>query len=243
MGRTTVTIHQPHYLPYPGLLDKVDQADLVIWLDNAAYSRGGWHNRNRIKTHTGTTLLTAPVNRAASFTGEIRDMPLDAARPWQAVHERTVRQEYARAPYLPYCEPLLNVLYHRPWRTLGELAIACSEVMTELLGLGTPTVAASELGTVTAVKSARLVELCRRVGADTYLAGDGSRCYLDEQIFAEAAIDIQWQGYRPPAYPQLHRRHGFVSNLSALDLLANTGPGALDVLRAARATTPAGAAA
>ncbi|MEU8919488.1 WbqC family protein [Kitasatospora sp. NPDC048545] len=242
MGRTTVTIHQPHYLPYPGLLDKADQADLVIWLDNAAFSKGGWHNRNRIKTHTGTALLTAPVSRAGALTGEIREMPLDAARRWQAVHERTVRQAYARAPHLPYCEPLLDVLYHRPWRTLGELADACCSMLMRLLGIQTPAVAASGLGTVSAVKSARLVELCRRVGADTYLAGDGSRCYLDVQVFADAGIDIQWQGYRPPNYPQLHRRHGFVPNLSTLDLLANTGRSALDILRSAR-TLPAGAAA
>ncbi|WP_030459480.1 WbqC family protein [Kitasatospora sp. NRRL B-11411] len=239
----TVTIHQPHYLPYSGLFDKADRADLVIWLDNAAFSKGGWHNRNRIKTHTGEVLLTVPVARSRAATGEIRDLPLAEARNWQHVHEKTVRQAYAHAEHLPYCDPLLDVLYRRPWRTLGELADACCAETMRLLGIDTPTVKASDLGTTAATKSARLVELCRRVGADTYLAGDGSRCYLDEQVFADAGIEICWQDYQPPRYPQLHARHGFLPNLGTLDLLANTGPGAIEILRAARTAAPQGAAA
>lgn len=62
----TVAIHQPHYLPYTGYLDKWDQADLLILLDDAQFSRGGWQNRNAVKTAEGSRMLTVPVRHGDS---------------------------------------------------------------------------------------------------------------------------------------------------------------------------------
>ncbi|MFJ4184161.1 WbqC family protein [Kitasatospora sp. NPDC089509] len=226
----TAAIHQPHYLPYPGLLDKIARADLVIWLDNAAFARGGWHNRNRIKTGHGPLTLTAPVRRAPLGT-PITDVHL-ATTPWQAKHATTIRQAYAHAPHLDALTPLLDDLYSRPYATLGALNAASCAHLLAAFGIRTPALAASDLGPVGSAKSARLAELCRRAGADTYLAGDGSAAYLDPRAFADAGITLCWQGYRPPAYRQLHGRHGHIDHLSAADLLANTGPGALNTLLA-----------
>jgi hypothetical protein len=239
----TVAIHQPHFLPYPGLLDKLDQADLFIWLDDALFTRGGWQNRNWIKTEQGRRLLTAPV----VHTG--RQEPLTAARlahslPWQRKHRATILQAYARAPYLDLCRPLLDTLYQPGvWETLADLNLACCTELARAMDIRTPTIRSSRLGAARAAKTARLVELCHLVGATTYLAGDGSRaCYLDTTLFDKAGIAVQWQNYRPPTYRQQHGQHGTIDNLSSLDLLANAGHHALAALRDRRVPAPAAAA-
>jgi hypothetical protein len=89
---------------------------------------------------------------------------------------------------------------------------------------------ASELpGSEIADRTDRLIALCRSVGADTYLAGQDGPAYMDASRFEAAGIAVSLQSYTPPSYPQ---RHGpFIPGLSGLDLLLNTGPDALSVLR------------
>ncbi|MFJ3097932.1 WbqC family protein [Streptomyces hydrogenans] len=239
----TLAIHQPHYLPYPGLLDKLDQADLFIWLDDAAFTRGGWQNRNWIKTSHGRQLLTVPI----AHTGKQEPLtaaPVDYTLPWQRKHHATITQAYARAPHLNLCEDLLNLLYSpHVWATLADFNLACCTELARVLDIRTPTIRSSRLGPTRVAKTARLIELCRQVGATTYLAGDGSRTrYLDTGLFEQAGITVQWQNYQPPTYPQQHPKNGALDNLSALDLIANLGPDALSALRGCRASAPAVAA-
>ena len=70
-------------------------------------------------------------------------------------------------------------------------------------------------------QSERLIALCRQVGATQYLSGDAARDYLDVEAFARQGIDVIWQQYRHPEYPQQHG--AFVPYLSAMDLLFNCG--------------------
>ena len=71
----------------------------------------------------------------------------------------------------------------------------------------------------------RLISLCEQVGADTYLSGPAAKAYLDENLFAEAGISVEWLDYsRYPEYPQLFGT--FVHEVSVIDLLLNTGPDA-----------------
>ncbi len=221
-----VAIHQPHYLPYLGFFDKMQRADLFVYLDHVAFTPG-WQNRNYIKTSTGRTRLTVPVARR-SRGGPIRGASIAQGADWQRRHEATVRQGYARAPHLDMCAELLGLLYHHPWTNLGMLNLACDLHLTRMLGITTPWVLSSSLGEFSQTKTALLAEICRRLGAATYLAGDGCASYLDPGVMEMAGIELRWQGYRPPRYPQLHE--GFVDNLSVLDLLMNAGPEAGRIL-------------
>ena len=75
----------------------------------------------------------------------------------------------------------------------------------------------------------RLVEICRVLGARRFYEGAAGRDYLDEQLFRDAGIILEYQDYHHPVYPQLHG--AFVPYLSVVDLLFNVGPASLDVLR------------
>ena len=77
----------------------------------------------------------------------------------------------------------------------------------------------------------RLVDICRALGADTYLAGAGAAAYMDLGCFARHGLRVQAQEFRHPVYPQ--RFKGFISHLSVVDLLFNCGPESADIIRRA----------
>ena len=69
----------------------------------------------------------------------------------------------------------------------------------------------------------RLVNVCKSVGADTYISGIGGKNYVDEKIFDDNQIKLIYQTYSPTSYPQRFSKT-FFPNLSILDMLFNVGP-------------------
>ena len=66
-----------------------------------------------------------------------------------------------------------------------------------------------------------LVDICETLDADVYLSGVGGRIYIDYQMFEKSNIDIVFQEFKSPTYPQLHG--DFIPNLSIIDYLLNCG--------------------
>jgi len=225
-----VAIHQPHYLPWLGYFAKWAAADRFIFLDTVQYEKNGWQNRNRIKMAAGPRWLTVPVH--ARLGTPMRGVTIDTTQPWRERHLRAIEQAYAKAPELGRYRDALAAFYRQDWDRLAPLAMASSRWLAGALGVATPAVLASELvveGTGAADDAtARLVALCRAVGADTYLAGQDGARYMDTQRFVAAGIAVQAQRYEHPVYGQLHGE--FAPFLSALDLLLTHGDEALAIL-------------
>lgn len=79
----------------------------------------------------------------------------------------------------------------------------------------------------------RLIDLCRAVGADTYLSGADGHKYMDVGKFKEANIRLLTQAFKHPVYSQCWPKvgeNGFLSHMSAIDLLMNCGPESLKIL-------------
>src|SRR5690606_29872725 len=98
----------------------------------------------------------------------------------------------------------------------------------DLLGITVPIRRSSDLGDHGAGDgpSARHIQLCRAVGATTYLSGPGGQGYMDLDQFAEAGVAVAFQDYRATPYPQRFESLGFLADLSVLDALFNCGPAA-----------------
>ena len=99
--------------------------------------------------------------------------------------------------------------------------------MCTWLGLERKTMRSSELP-VDGQRGERLVNLCLHAGADRYLSGNAAQSYLDVELFARHGIEVEWQDYKHPTYPQPHG--AFVPYLSALDLLLNCGDDSLQII-------------
>jgi hypothetical protein len=201
---------------------------VFVFLDTVQYQKNGWQNRNRIKTRDGAAWLTVPVH--ATLGTPISEVRVDRRQPWQRRHLRAIEHAYADAPAFPHFRDDLARLYAQDWLTLAPVALATARWLAAALGIETPTRVASEIpGSEVADPTGRLIEICRSVGADTYLAGQDGPTYMDVARFEAAGITVSLQSYTPPSYLQ---RHGpFIPRLSGLDLLLNTGPDALKILR------------
>ena len=217
----TVVVLQPGYLPWLGFFDQLRRADVFVYYDDVQYDKHGWRNRNRIKTQDGPQWLTVPVRHGDDGFPRIVDVEIDGRTPWARKHAASIRQAYARAPFLSEHMPALEELLHRKWERLVDLDVACAALMAEWFGLDRRIERSSSLG-IGGERSERLVNICRHFGATRYVSGDSARAYLDIAAFQAERITVEWQGYEHPTYPQLHGP--FVPYLSALDLVLNCGP-------------------
>jgi hypothetical protein len=218
VGRTLVVL-QPGYLPWLGFFDQMRRADIFVFYDDVPFDKHGWRNRNRIKSPTGPHWLTVPVH-LERLGQPILEVEIDNRQPWARKHTGAIRQFYARAPHLKRYLPELEALLQRRWERIVDLDIALVEQMCGWLSLSRRTACSSRLA-IEGERSQRLLNLCLHFGASRYLSGDAARAYLDVDLFARHHVEVEWQAYRHPVYPQQHGE--FVPYLSALDLLLNCG--------------------
>jgi hypothetical protein len=217
---TTMAVLQPGYLPWLGFFDQLRRADVFVYYDDVQFDKHGWRNRNRIKTQSGPLWLTVPVRHGGLGFPKILEVEIDGRTPWARKHVASIRQAYARAPFLDRYLPALEELLHRKWDRLVDLDIAAAGLIAEWLGLSRRIERSSALG-IGGDRSERLLNMCRHFGASVYLSGDSAQSYLDMPLFAAHGIAVEWQQYVHPTYAQLHGE--FVPYLSAVDLLLNCG--------------------
>ncbi len=226
-----VCIMQPTYLPWIGYFDLIDQSDTFVFLDTVAFARQSWQQRNRIATPQGPLWLTVPVHRQIGQL--ISETTVDNTKRWRHKHWASLTANYRRAPFWPRYAPVLEEIYDREWTSLAELDITLITTLCELAGIPAAFERASAMTALRGERTGRLVEICRRLGADTYLSPLGSLGYLEgDTAFASAGIELVFHGYEHPAYAQAGG--GFESHLSFLDTLLNMGPDAASTMRGGR---------
>lgn len=220
-----LAIHQPHYLPWLGYMDKLRRCDVFVFLDNVQFEKNGWQNRNRIKTAQGWQWLTVPVLYRHPM--RIEEVPINNKVDWRRKHLMALVTNYSKAPFFKEYLPALEEVLSRPWELLADLNIAISLALMKALGLERRTVRASSFP-CRDEPTQRLIDLCLALGAESYLSGPQGRGYMDLGKFEEAGVRVIFQDFRHPVYPQLYGE--FIPGLSAVDLLFNCGPESLAIL-------------
>lgn len=233
LGKVCV-ISQPTFLPWLGWFDLADQSNVMIILDDVAFSKQSWQQRNRIRTRNGLEFLSVPVKSSGRLGQQIMDCEL-ADRPFVRKMITTLRANYAKAPFFVTAIDELATAMEISARTgrLVELNCALISWMASKLGVAVPMLRASTLGTG-GERGEHVAAICERVGADRYLSPAGAENYLieDKGAFDRRGISILIHVYEHPQYVQ--RFAPFVPYASALDLIFNAGPAAAEVMRSGR---------
>jgi hypothetical protein len=223
-----VTIHQPHYLPWLGYLHRMASADLFVLLDHVQFERGNYQNRTMVRVNGAAKWLTVPVVQR-SQKERILDKDIDWNDDVGKKHFLTLRHSYGDSDHFRTYGAELRRIYEAKWQRLVELNDAMLGLLRDAYGIRTKLVRSSDLG-VEGAKGELILNICRAVGADTLLVGlGGSRGYLDRDAFARAGIDLEFQSFAHPLYPQ-RGPQPFIPGLSAVDMLFNCGPEARDLL-------------
>ena len=216
-----VVILQPSYLPWLGYFDQMYKSDVFVVYDDVQYDKNSWRNRNRIKTPQGWQWLTVPVLLKGRNFPLIKEVEINNDLPWGSKHLKSIVQNYRTARFYEDVIGGLEAILAREWKFLIDLNMECIVLLKRLLGFERKICFASELNIPKVGKTERLVEICRHFGADSFLEGDAGKSYIDDSLFTNAGITLEYQHYHHPTYEQLHGE--FIPYLSVIDLLFNHG--------------------
>jgi hypothetical protein len=206
-----VTAHQPNYLPGLSVIEKVEAADAVIWLDEVQYSHGGWTNRNRMPDGSW---LTVPVERRTDM-GPINRVRISEHGGWRDSHCKALKQHYKGAHtnglVLDLCAEIM-----RPYRLLIGLNLALLRLLIDPtesmrrsdmeaawyfqshLDGGHAVWASGDEEYELAPISQRIAMMVAELGGDVYLSGPSGRNYLDEKPFDERGIKVDYWKFDGP---------------------------------------------
>jgi hypothetical protein len=218
-----VVILQPSYIPWRGYFGQIRRADLFIFYDDVQYDKHGWRNRNQIKAAQGKQWLTIPVHSKGVTEGiPIKDVRIDWSKPWGKNHLKALTFAYNKTPFFRDYLSLLESFYARHDECLADFTIETTILLSRELGItSTRFLRASELHGIQGVKTERLIQILKQVGARHYISGPSARDYLEQEKFDEVGITLEYMEYNYPEYPQLYPP--FDSYVTILDLLFMTG--------------------
>jgi hypothetical protein len=223
-----LSANQPYFSPFPGLFLKILLSDIFIILDSVQFPRGTtWLTRNRLKYDQGTLWMTIPVWKKGLGLQKINEVMICKEGRWPKKHLASFKNAYENAPYLRDHLIFIEKIFSSEFNKLIEMNLAILRYLMEHLRINTRIVLLSELG-IDAKGSRLLIEICRKLKADSFLSQGPAKRYIDADLFRDAGIRLIFFNLPHPIYPQLWG--DFIPNLSAFDLILNCGPKAHDVL-------------
>ena len=166
------------------------------------FQKQSFRNRCNIYSPDGVQQLLVPVLHAGSRF--IRDIRIDYSKNWLHHHRRAIATAYGPTPFFKYYWDELDAILGRKHEFLFEMNMALSERILAMLSIDRPLQLTSEYES-----------------APTGLCDLRSAIHPKKEI---PAADFK------PYYQIFSDRHGWLPNLSILDLLFSEGPAAADYL-------------
>ncbi len=223
-----ISIHRPYFAPYPGFFRKTELSDLMVLLDQVQFPRKTtWITRNRFKNDRGVLWVTVPVFKKHLGLQSIDEVRINYGSRWDRKFLLSLQSAYRHAPYFSRHLPFLEELLSSRCERVLDLNLKIIQYLADCLQIRTPMRLQSDLR-ASGKGDELLVDVCRRAGADTYLAQREVQKFIDGRRFEAAGIGLRFFTAPFPVYPQLWGE--FLFNLSAFDLLFNCGPKARDIL-------------
>lgn len=187
-------------------------------------------NRNKIVANNvkGWTRIIIPTKKEHKFS-LIKDVEIDNELPWRETNWHQINETYENSPFFNLYQKYLESLYKQEWTHLFAINLEIIKKIIQWLNIKTEIILESQLN-VSGNSTERLVNVCKTIGADTYVSGMGGKTYLNEKLFGENKIKLVYQNYTSIIYPQKSSK-SFIPNLSILDLLANMGSKSSQVIQ------------
>ena len=218
MEEKTVVIHQPDFMPYLGFFDRLLKADIYVIFDNVQYTRRAWMNRDKIKTKKGEGWLTVSTQKAPQDTPINRILLAEGS--WREDNLNLLRTNYRNSPFFHEIMPSIEELYKFPGTRMMDFNLASIQMLMQFFDIQIETVLASSLEPQ-GKNNTMIIDIMKKLGYSRYLSGVGARDYFVPELYEQAGIEVIWQDFKHPVYPQQY--DGFIPYLSSIDLLFNCG--------------------
>ena len=175
-----------------------------------SFQKQTYRNRCLIATTNGVQALTVPVERhnvqSSMFNVQyIKDIRISDHGNWRHLHWNALQSAYGESPFFDYYQDDIRPFFEKRWTFLLDFNEEIREKMCELVDIQPE------------------VSLTAEYSLTSHLSPLTSKKDFREGIrpkHPEPDAD-----FVPKAYYQVYQqKHGFLANLSILDLLFNMGP-------------------
>ena len=171
------------------------------------YQKKTYRNRYLIYGANGIIPLSVPVEKSNNPKQLIKDVRVSYDMAWNETHWKTIESAYNSSPYFLYYEDEIRMIFMKKWNFLFDMNIASINAIENCLEIKT------NISLTT-----------------TYQPSGFYKEDLREVIQPKIHTDRD-KNFIPVEYRQIFAlKHGFIPNLSILDLLFNKGPETLLIL-------------
>lgn len=166
------------------------------------YQKGSYRNRCEIATANGSLRLTIPLKKGKNNQTSIKDVKIYNETNWQIQHWRAIKAAYGKSPFFEFYADELNPFFHKEYDFLFDWNIEMLNCIIENLNL----------------------PIDYQLTTDYQLSNDNIIDFRNKITPKKDTTSI----YKPVPYGQVFlEKHGFLPNLSILDLLFCKGPEAI----------------
>lgn len=197
----------------PGYFGPIDQfyafvnSENVVWEAQDNYQKQTYRNRQYIYGANGRLSLTIPIRHTHKNQGrqKYKEVKVENQFDWQRTHWKSLKSAYQSSPFFEFYEDDLRPLYDKKFNFLRDFNQHCWEAVLAILQLPFPSQTTSD-----------------------YLKDYDPGKITDLRPLTAAKRQTTMEF--PPYSQVFQEKHGFIPNLSILDLLFNKGPETLSYL-------------
>ena len=193
----------PTYFPSIATMVAIAKADCITLEVCDNYQKQTYRNRAYIAHSNGKLLLNIPVKHSKKEQHQkTKDVVPENDFPWLAEHWKSIETAYRTSPYFEYYEDDIAPLFETTIKNLLDFNIQILETLLDLLGIEIDIQKSETYHKETTLIDRRSLAVCKKEPSFGFTAY--------HQVF--------------------EANHGYLENLSCIDLLFNEGPNTLEYL-------------
>ena len=197
-----ILIH-PNYFPNIHQFTQIIKANNILFEVSDNYQKQTFRNRTYIYGANGKLGLFIPVIHTHKQRELFKDVKISYDSNWMDLHLKSLQSAYRSSPYFEYFEDDFIKLYSEKEKFLADFNIKCIKLISNLLDLDLD----YKISVEYVEKTNDIIDL-----------RDLSNARKEKKIDTPKYIQI------------FESKHGYINNLSILDLLFSEGPNSVSLI-------------
>ena len=195
-------IIHPNYLPSTSQFLLMVNSKKLIFEINDNFLKQTFRNRTYIYGANGKLILSIPVIHSQKNRKLLKDVKISYSHDWPTQHWKSFQVSYRSSPFFEYYEDKLIDLYKKREKYLFDFNLKSIDIISEML----------------------------KINLEYVFTKKYEDNYSNKLDYRKNCKKIDSK-YKINKYTQVFEsKHGYIENLSVLDLIFNEGPNAVNFL-------------
>lgn len=202
-----ISAHQPNFIPYLGIIEKIRLSDVFVIRDDTQFSKRNFHHRQKFPANSekGFKWITIPVEKKITpiIKVNIKLETVIKSMTWADYHLHFFKYNYKKSKYFIKVFNEIEMIYANKSENLRDFNMRFFSHAFKWGGIDRKVLYASELDLNPSLNGTDgLIEIVKKVGGKTYLSGAGAISHKNffPIKFEEEKINLVFQKYVPKPY-------------------------------------------